>query len=101
MQRKKFVTTFRKSQLARVGFWLMFLCDLVLAVFSPVFLFVASLVFHVVIYFVSLNLRCSFLSEMVQELSAQKSCAPAPAVVEYSQSLEGRSGSEQIPNSTK
>ena len=86
MQHEKSVITFRKWRLAYAGFWCMFLCDLVMFLFSPVFMFLISVVFHIIVFFVSLNLHCRFLGEMLAELSAQKDCAPAPAVVECSQS---------------
>lgn len=79
MSVKKCMTTFRKWRLAYAGFWCMFLVDFSMFAFSPVFMFLLSIVFHVVIFFITLNLHCKFLADLLAELSAQKDCAPALA----------------------
>lgn len=79
MSNVKLVTIFRKAKLSRSCFWLMFLIDFVLFAFFPVFVFILSLIVHVIVYFVALDRWCDLYVASVKELCAQKECAPAPS----------------------
>lgn len=73
---------YRKSFLLQALFLVFFLCDLILALFSPIIVFVVGLVIHVGIFIAFMNSRCRLISAMLEELHAQKDCAAAPEVVE-------------------
>lgn len=63
------IKLYRRSFLLRSLFWIMFLCDLVLALFSPLVVFFIVLAIHVGVFFMYLNARCLFMGAMVEELT--------------------------------
>lgn len=72
---------YRRSFLLKSLFLVFFLCDLVLFLFSPVFVFILGFGIHIGIYIAFMNSRCNFVSALLEEQSAQKDCAPAPEVL--------------------
>lgn len=73
---------YRKSFLLQVLFVVFFLCDFILALFSPIIVFLVGLVIHIGIFIAFMNSRCRLISVILEELHAQKDCAAAPEVVE-------------------
>lgn len=73
---------YRKSFLLQSLFVVFFLCDLILALFSPIIVFLVGLVIHVGVFISFMNSRCRLISAVLEELHAQKDCASAPEVLE-------------------
>lgn len=82
LNRISVVDLYRRSFLLRSLFFLFFVLDLFMAVFSPIIALAVVLLVHVVVFFMYMNSRCLFVSAMLEELHAQKDCASAPEVIE-------------------
>lgn len=66
------VRLYRRSFLLGVLFAVMFFLDLISALIAPVILFVVIFVFHVAVFVMWLNAKCSFFSQIIKELAPEK-----------------------------